>query len=171
MRTILRGLLAIALTVALAGAASADSIYVHVTNGVVDNRAVFPDSGLPQGWPDASNWIASDQAQIGWQLSGGALSAPPTVPVQPSTNPADYPLQRYQFLAMLKIAGLQSVATTAIASISDPTQQAVAQAKYDSAQVFFWGDPTTQLLIGAAVSAGGITQQQAVAYWLQAKGL
>ena len=152
--------------------AFADQVFVHISNGVVDNAAVFSDSGLPANWPDHDNWLPANGAQIGWTCSAGTCTAPPVPPAPPpSTNPADYPLQRYQFEAMLTIAGLSNLPAQAIATISDPTARIVAQAKYDAATTFYWNDPTTAAMIAAAVASGALTQQQAAAYWLQAKSL
>lgn len=82
-------------------------------------------------------------------------------------NPLDYQLQRYQFLAMLTIANLASLVTFAIGKITDPVQKAVAQAKYDSTQIFQRDDPVLNLL----ASNAGLTSEQVDAYWLQAKDL
>lgn len=158
----------VAALLALTLPAKADQTFIHVTNGVVDNAAVFPDSGLPANWPDRDNWQTANGAQIGWTCSNGTCAAPaPPAPPARSTNPADYPLQRYQFDAMLDIAGLKPLITPAIASITDPVQRAVAQAKYDDTQVFNRTDP----LLNQLAAAAGLTSAQVDAYWMQANGL
>jgi len=100
-----------------------------------------------------------------WEAQGNTI--PPYVAPPPSTNPDDYPLKRYQFLALLDIAGIKPLVETAIANISDPVQRAVAQAKFDSTDIFNRTDP---LLVQLAAAAG-LTPEQVDAYWLQAKGL
>ena len=162
-----RSFIAVSLVLLTARAVFANQIYAHVSNGVVDNRAVFPGT-IPSNWPDHDNWYANDTAQIGWSYSGGVFSAPPPPAAPtPSTNPADYPLQRYQFDAMLQIAGLKSLVASTIAAITDPVQRDVAQAKYDDTQVFQRNDA---LLVQLAAAAG-LTPAQVDGYWMQAKDL
>lgn len=81
--------------------------------------------------------------------------------------PANYPLQRYQFLAMLTVGNLAPLVEPAVASIKDPVQKAVAQAKFDATQVFDRKDP----LLVALAAAAGLTPAQVDAYWMQAKDL
>lgn len=56
--------------------------YCHISAGTVDNRAVF-DTVPPNDWPDLANWIASEEAQIGWTYADNAFSAPPVPPAPP----------------------------------------------------------------------------------------
>jgi hypothetical protein len=56
--------------------------YCHISNGAVDNRAIF-DSAPPDDWPDRANWVASEEAQIGWSYSAGVFAAPPVPPAPP----------------------------------------------------------------------------------------
>lgn len=100
-----------------------------------------------------------------WEEHGNAILA--YTPPAPSTDPADYPLERYQFLAMLDIAGLKPLVATAIASIADRAQRAVAQAKFDSTSTFERNDP----LLVSLSAAAGLTPGQVDAYWMQAKDL
>lgn len=89
--------------------------------------------------------------------------------VAPEQDPAPSTpgLQRYQFLAMLDIAGLKDKTDTAIAAIADPVQRAVARAKFDSVQTFERDDP----LLVALAAAAGLTGAQVDGYWTQAAGL
>lgn len=59
--------------------------FCHVSAGVVDNRAVFPNGVLPPNWPDALNWVADEVAQIGWTYDGTTFTAPPVPPDPPPT--------------------------------------------------------------------------------------
>lgn len=115
--------------------------------------------------PEGAAELPTPPAITGYQWQDGAWAAIPS-PV-PSTDPNDYPLQRYQFLAMLTIGNLASLVEPAVASITDPVQKAVAQAKFDATQVFQRDDPMLVMLATAA----GLTSAQVDAYWMQAKGL
>lgn len=97
-----------------------------------------------------------------WQ-NGAWVQYVPTV----STDPKDYPLQRYQFTAMLDIAGITAQVEAGLNAISDPVQKAVAWAKYRDTQVFQYDDP----LIASVAALAGITTATMVSLWLQAKDL
>ncbi len=88
-------------------------------------------------------------------------------PPAPSRKPSDYPLQRYQFMAMLEIAGLKAVVDQAIDTIDDPVQRAVARARYENEQTFDRQDP----LLVTLAAAGKLTTEQVDVYWMQAKDL
>lgn len=61
-------------------------IYCKVVEGYVADRVVF-DGKIPGDWPDASSFVASDEAQIGWSYSGGVLAPPePPTPNPPSID-------------------------------------------------------------------------------------
>lgn len=159
-------LLCLAVLMAVVSAAHADQVYVHVSNGFVDNRAIF-SGAIPDDWQDRPNWFASDTAQIGWQIVSGVLTAPSSEEPAPSTNAVDYVLQKYQFDAMLDIAGLLSTVDAAINAIPDPVQRAVARARYKDTQTFYRNDS----LLNQLATAGGLTPEQVDAYWMQAKDL
>ena len=57
------------------------SIFVQPKNGIVVNRSEFAD-GVPEGWPEAETWHASETAQIGW-LYDGEQFIPPSPPSPP----------------------------------------------------------------------------------------
>lgn len=61
------------------------TIYCHVSNGHVDNRALF-DGDIPEDWPDRENWIEHSEVQVGWTYADGAFSAPPPPPAPQPTN-------------------------------------------------------------------------------------
>jgi hypothetical protein len=68
------------------------TIFCHVSNGLVDNRAVF-DGDLPEDWPDRENWFATDEAQIGWRYADEEFAAPPPPP-PPDPTGADVNAER-----------------------------------------------------------------------------
>lgn len=68
------------------------TLYCHVSNGLVDNRALF-DGDIPEDWPDRENWIAHSEAQIGWTYADGAFSTPPPPPA-PQPTSADVNAER-----------------------------------------------------------------------------
>lgn len=57
-------------------------IYVHIADGVVDNRAEW-DGAIPDSWPRRNEWVQSDVAQIGWTYDGTTFSAPPPPAITP----------------------------------------------------------------------------------------
>lgn len=56
-------------------------IYCKVENGIVVDRAVFGDEGMPEDWPNRWTWVADEEAQIGWGHDGQAFAPPP--PLEP----------------------------------------------------------------------------------------
>lgn len=145
---------------------------ISCTYADAQNSAVIFDWGdgrptqtIAPDWPGRFRMTEDEGGVVGFLASGGTIA--PYVAPSPSTNPVDYQLQRYQFLAMLTIASLDSLVATAIAAITDPVQRAVAQAKYDATQVFSRDDPTLNLLAANA----GLTSAQVDTYWMQAKDL
>jgi len=133
--------------------------YCHVANGAVDNRAVF-DGQIPADWPDHDNWIANEEAQIGWTYADGAFTAPPA----PEEPPAPLPdLLPYQFRAMLALSGKQGSLDAYIAGLSDPAKT-IAQAKLDYSLSFQRDND----LVLQAQQALGLTDAQLDALWEQA---
>lgn len=98
-----------------------------------------------------------------WEGQGHTIAA--YVPPAPSTFPGDYPLQRYQFLAMLEITGLGSTIEGAIDLIPDPVARAIARARYESADSFRRYDPLV-LSVGEAIE---LPASQIDLLWMQAK--
>lgn len=90
---------------------------------------------------------------------------PPTAP--PSTDPVDYPLEPFQFFAMLKKLGKTDVVNTAIASISDQDTRHVAEAKFQHMKEFERDDP----LFTTLAPAVGLTDAEIDAAWMQAKDI
>jgi len=121
---------------------------------------------LPNGdsvhCPEVGVEYGAREGATGWKLVEWQLE-PPT----PSNNPTDYPLQPYQFRAMLVIANLQPMVDAALASIPDPTARAVATAKMEFALLFERSDP----LVDQLGAAAGLTTTQIDAYWMGAKDL
>jgi alkanesulfonate monooxygenase SsuD/methylene tetrahydromethanopterin reductase-like flavin-dependent oxidoreductase (luciferase family) len=83
--------------------------YCHVANGAVDNRALF-DGEIPADWPDHDNWIASEDAQIGWSYADGSFTAPPPPPA-PAPTGADVDAERERRI------GLPLTVTLSVGSI------------------------------------------------------
>jgi hypothetical protein len=108
----------------------------------------------------------ADYAAAMLAVSNGDTIAEYTAPA-PSTNPDDYPLQPYQFWAMVGIANLQASIDTALAAITDPTQKAIATAKLNHTLIFNRADP----LVASMTAAAGLTSVQVDAYWMQAKDI
>lgn len=50
--------------------------YVQLRDGLVVNRTIF-DGDMPEGWAAGDEWIASEEAQIGWSYTNGRFAAPP----------------------------------------------------------------------------------------------
>lgn len=80
-------------------------------------------------------------------------------------DPNDYPLEPFQFYAMLEIIGKTGAVASAIASIPDATQRAVAQAKFQHMKEFERSD----LLFTVLAPAVGLTDADIDAAWLLAK--
>jgi hypothetical protein len=125
---------------------------------------------LPYGWDQNVRDPHGIYPQVDAYLTANPniiANATPYVEPAPSTNPDDYPLQPYQFQAMLRIAGVYDQVNTAVAAISDPTQRAVAQAKLAVSTFYARNDPLVSQL-GALVN---LTPAQIDTYWMQAKDL
>jgi hypothetical protein len=75
--------------------------------------------------------IGSNPADVvaldAWVASGNTVEAYTELPA--STDPNDYPLEPFQFEAMLEILGKVDAVDAAINAITDPTVRAVARAK------------------------------------------
>ncbi len=67
-------------------------IYIRVANGVVVDRALFSGE-MPIEWPDATDWIQNDVAQIGWVDDGNTFIAPPSLPVVPTITDYENAIQ------------------------------------------------------------------------------
>lgn len=101
-----------------------------------------------------------------WEESGNTI--PPYTAPAPSVDPADYPLTDRQLrLGLIEAGILPSAIETAIQAIADPFEREAAWTWFDRSAVIHWGHPRTQALIVLA----GLTAEQAVGMWLQAKDL
>jgi len=137
--------------------------YCHISAGAVDNRAIF-DGAIPADWPDHDNWIASEEAQIGWSYANGAFIAPPA---PPPPTPVTLPdLQPYQFRAMLTLSGHQAALDAYVAGLPDP-QKTIAQAKLDYSLAF----QRDNSLVLAAQQALGIDNATMDGLWTQAAAI
>lgn len=83
------------------------------------------------------------------------------------TDPKNFPLQPYQFHAMLEIGGVAEAVDLAIVAIVDPAQKAVANARMKHSSQFDRDDP----LFAALAPAVGLSEAQVDALWMQAKDL
>lgn len=135
--------------------------YCKIQDAKVVDRAVFDDT-MADDWPDRSDWIESDEAQIGWLLVDGFLTAPPVV-----TPPVTIPdLAPYQFRAMLKLSGRQDQLYAFIATLPEP-DRTVAQSKLEYSLVFKFDND----LVQTAREAMAIPMQEFKALWLQAHSI
>lgn len=89
---------------------------------------------------------------------------PPVVEPKP-VDPLTLPLNRVQFKAMLKIAGVEQKVRQAVAGIADPVQQAVAEAKLEESDSYDRDNPLFALLAPAV----GLTSAEIDALWVQAQ--
>lgn len=67
-------------------------IYIKVVDGIVVDRALF-DGEMPSDWPDATDWLRNDVAQVGWIDDGGTFTAPPSLPVVPTITDYENAIQ------------------------------------------------------------------------------
>lgn len=84
---------------------------------------------------------------------------------QSSTDPIDYPLEPFQFFAMLEILGKTGAVNTAIDAITDATERAVARSKFQHMKVF----RRDNSLFTTLAPAVGLTDAQIDIAWMQAK--
>ena len=132
----------------------------------------------PGNYTGVATWVATDIstedpiiqafANLNWtnDIITAYQTAFPFVP-PPILTASDYPLQPYQFWAMVAIANLQTAIDNALSAITDPVQKAIATAKLNHTLSFNRNDPLVNLLGEAA----GLTSDQIDAYWMQAKDL
>lgn len=106
-------------------------------------------------------WSDEELAAVG--LERYKPPKPEPVPVDPLTQP----ISRLQFKAVLRIAGLYDAVAQAIASIPDPVQKAVAQAKFEDSDSYDRDDPLFAMLAPTI----GVTDEQIDALWLQAQDI
>lgn len=85
----------------------------------------------------------------------------------PSSDPNDYPLERWQFQAMVDMLGKRSAIQQAINSLGTDMERNVANAKFNQANRFLRSDP----LVTALATAVGMTSEELDASWMQAKDL
>lgn len=91
----------------------------------------------------------------------------PPAPPAASTDPNDYPLLPFQFYALLEILGKTDAVNTAIDSISDTTERAIARAKFAHSLSFDRSDP----LFTSLAPVVGLTDEAIDTAWMQAKDI
>jgi len=93
--------------------------------------------------------------------------APAPEPVEPSTDPADYPLLPWQFKALVMYLGKDGDIRAAINAITDDLGRATAMSRYENASAYVYGDPLMQQLRAAV----GLSEQELSDAWMVAKDL
>ena len=134
----------------------------------------------PGSWDNSGKWVDTDLSNLdavtqsilkqAWTtelVNAYKLAFPYIPPKPPSTDPNDYPLEPFQFWAMVAIAGLQPAIDNAMTKLTDPVQKAVATSKLNHTKLFNRNDPLVALLSADA----GLTSQQVDTYWMQAKDI
>jgi hypothetical protein len=114
-------------------------------------------------------WTPDQLAAIGLEV------VPPPAPVPPSTDPADYPLEPFQFYAMLEIIGAQSDPVrdleaeilAAIDAIPDINTKAVARAKLKHTTLFHRDNP----LFAQIAPTLGMGDAEIDTAWMAAKDI
>lgn len=84
-----------------------------------------------------------------------------------STNPVDYPLLPWQFKAMVLYLNKKDAIQTAIDTISDDLERAVAQSRYENASSYVYDDPLMQSIRIAV----GLSEEDLTSAWMIAKDL
>jgi hypothetical protein len=126
------------------GTITAGPIEGAMWNGITEASRLWP---VVQAWLDEGNTIEDEIAPA------------------PSTDPNDYPLEPYQFFAMLEILDKEAAVEAAIDAIEDATQRAVARAKWKHTLRFDRNDP----LFAQLAPVVGLTDAEIDAAWMQAK--
>ena len=123
----------------------------------------LPIDGIRHPKNIESLWSTEELAAIGLMVK----PAPePTPAPEPSTDPNDYPLKRYQFMAMVKLLGKTDAIAVAINAIEDPTEQAVAEARYYHTHEYDRADP----MFAQLAPIVGLTDAEIDDAWMVAKG-
>lgn len=96
-----------------------------------------------------------------WQNGDWAYVEPP------APTPADFPLNRIQFEAVLEIAGysVDQLADTITAMPLTDMEKAIAKSRLRNAQEFYYTNP----LVQGVRAAIGMAEEELAALWMQAK--
>lgn len=133
-----------------------------------EDMVFLPTGGFKRnGFSYARNHLNLATPQELANLNIEAYEYTPPDPPPPSTDPVDYPLEPFQFFAMLEILGKTDAVNTAIDAIPDATQKAVAKAKFQHMQLFERDDP----LFSSLAPVVGLTDAQIDAAWMTAKDI
>ncbi len=128
---------------------------------------------LIAGWPGAEWVLPSDDLDAlewfgpGSQPSLAEIEAVVIPEPQPSTDPADYPLEPAQFKALVDYLGKDSAIRLAIANIPDALQRSWALSRYLNAKSYLWTDAFLQQMRAAV----GMTEEELSEAWMLAKDL
>jgi len=135
------------------------------------SREVGERDGMQGGWTRSKVPALEDGEHAVWVGNGWTVASEPYVapPMpKPSTNPADYPLNKRQFFAMVKTLGKDAEIKTALASMDGTAiQKAFAMERYLASDEYNHGDPLTQALRVAI----GMSEADLSAAWMIAKDL
>lgn len=129
----------------------------QIENGVVIN-VIEADAGNIPDW--AAGWPDAEDAGPGWLVEDGVYS-PPALVVTFA------PLQRWQFMAMVRILGLEAQIEAAIDAIEDGAAKAVASARYQFSDTYHRDDALVTMLAAAV----DLADSDVDAAWQQAMDL
>lgn len=80
--------------------------FCQIIDGIIVNRAVFDDTGLPDGWHDAGSWVESETARMGDTYASGVFTSPPALPSPPAPPPN---FLAREFFALLSVADYTAI--------------------------------------------------------------
>ena len=155
-------------------------IYCRIEDGVVVNRMVVGDEGLPDDWQDASAWVSNEEAQIGWLYDGGKFSPPAEKPTSDVPLVPDI-ISDWRFFQQLAVAGmitqteaLEAVKTGDIPAAMEAFINTLPADQQFSARMVLCG--ATQFsrshpLVAEFAAANGMTSDQVDDLWIKAAKL
>ncbi|WP_457300027.1 hypothetical protein [Phyllobacterium sp. P5_D12] len=132
-------------------------IFCEIKDGAVVNRAVFGEAGIPDGWD--GQWVANEEADIGWTYANGQFIAPPLLPAVVEIPTV---ISSRQFFLQLAVSGLTDQ-VTAWVSAQDP----LVQIAFNKSATFLRADEMLQ----QGFSGLGFTVEQLDGFFTAAAGL
>lgn len=122
----------------------------------IDDRVKYPRKWLLQATTD-------EIAALGFV----AYEPEPEPEPEPSTDPNDYPLEPFQFFAMVEILGKADEIESAIDKIENPVLRAVVRAKFQHGSKFH-RSATAFAVLAPLIE---LSNEQIDAAWMQAKDI